>query len=149
MTSKRPPRVPPASKDDAPTTRPRIRTRTAIWLIAVAAVSCGIVGLLVLAFDSPSSLGPSPAGTCTVGYTSSDVRMTFSGTGAATMCTGWHSGDATWHNTTGTVTGDTSVCTGRNGALSWTVLDDGPQTHGRDACAALSQWAQGGSLLIP
>jgi hypothetical protein len=133
----------------APSPRPRIRTRTAIWLIVAAAVSCGIVGLLVLVFDSASSLGPLPAARCSVGFAGTDAWATFDGTGATTMCTGWHTGDGGWAATSSTVAGDTSVCTGKNGGLSWTVKDDGAQVHGRDACAALSQWAQGGSLVIP
>jgi hypothetical protein len=133
----------------APSPRPRIRTRTAIWLIVAAAVSCGIVGLLVLVFDSASSLGPSPAARCTVAFAGTDAHATFDGTGATTMCSGWHAGDTSWVDTSTTVAGDRSVCTGKNGGLSWTVTDDGEQVHGRDACAALSQWAQGGSLVIP
>lgn len=133
----------------APPPRTRIRTRTAIWLIVAAAVSCGVVGLLVLVFDSASSLGPSPAARCTVAYAQSDARAVFDGTGATTMCNGWHSADASWALTSTAVAGGTSVCTGRNGGLSWTVTDEGAQAHGKDACAALSQWAQGGSLVIP
>ncbi|MGA7986957.1 MAG: hypothetical protein WCB51_01005 [Candidatus Dormiibacterota bacterium] len=114
-----------------------------------AAVSCGVVGLLVLVFDSASSLGPSPAARCTVAYARSDAQATFDGTGATTMCTGWHTADASWVVTSTAIAGNAQVCTGRNGALSWTVVDDGEQLHGKDACAALSQWAQGGSLVIP
>ena len=134
---------------EAHSPRPRIRTRTAIWLIAAAGVSCGVVGLLVLVFDSGSSLSPSAAARCTVGYAQSDAQATFDGSGATTMCSGWHSADADWVVGSTSISGDTSVCTGRNGGLSWTVVDSGDQTHGRDACAALSQWAQGGSLVIP
>jgi hypothetical protein len=134
---------------ETPSPRPRIRTRTAIWLIVAAAVSCGVVGLLVLVFDSASSLAPSPAARCTVAYAQSDARATFDGTGATTMCNGWHAADAGWVVTATAGTGGTSVCTGKNGGLSWTVFDDGAQVHGNDACAALSQWAQGGSLVIP
>jgi hypothetical protein len=133
----------------APSPRPRIRTRTAIWLIVAAAVSCGVVGLLVLVFDSASSLGPSPTARCTVAYAQTDARATFDGTGATTMCNGWHAADASWVVTSTAVAGTTSVCTGKNGGLSWTVMDSGEQVHGKDACAALSQWAQGGSLVIP
>jgi hypothetical protein len=129
--------------------RPRIRRKTAIWLVVIAAVSCGIVGLVVIAFDSPSSLGPSPAGTCTIGYVSTDARATFTGSGAATMCSGWHSADPSWQPAGAAPGADTSVCTGRNGALSWTVVDDGQQVQGKNACGALSQWAQGGPLDIP
>ena len=134
---------------DAPSPRPRIRTRTAIWLVVAAAVSCGIVGLLVLVFDSASSLGPSPAARCTVAYAQTDAEATFDGTGATTMCTGWHTADASWVVTSAAIAGNAQVCTGKNGALSWTVADSGAQVHGKDACAALSQWAQGGSLVIP
>ena len=134
---------------EGPSPRPRIRTRTAIWLIVAAAVSCGIVGLLVLVFDSASSLGPSPAARCTVAYSGSDAQASFDGTGATTMCDGWHAADASWVVASSAATGGTSVCTGKNGALSWTVVDSGDQVHGKDACAALSEWAQGGSLVIP
>ncbi len=78
---------------EAPPPRPRIRTRTAVWLIVAAAVSCGIVGLLVLVFDSASSLSPSPAARCTVAFAQSDARAAFDGTGATTMCDGWHTAD--------------------------------------------------------
>ena len=134
---------------DAQSPRPRIRRRTAIWLAVTAAVSCVIVGLIVLAFDTPSSLGPSPAGTCTIGYASGGARVTFDGTGAGTMCAGWHSSDSNWHLAGAAPGSDTSVCTGRNGALSWTVMDDEQQVQGRNACGALSQWTQGGALDIP
>ena len=134
---------------DAQSPRPRIQRKTAIWLAVIAAVSCAIVGLVVLAFDTPSSLGPSPAVPCTIGYASGDARAIFNGTGAATMCAGWHSADANWHPAGAASASDTSVCTGRNGALSWTVMDDGQQAQGRNACGALSQWTQGGALDIP
>lgn len=134
---------------NAQSPRPRIRRKTAVWLAVIAAVSCGIVGLVVIAFDSPSSLGPSPAGTCTIGYASGDARASFDGNGAATMCSGWHTGDANWHSAGAAASTDTSVCTGRNGAISWTVVDDGQQVQGKNACGALSQWAQGGPLDIP
>lgn len=103
----------------------------------------------MLAFDSPSSLGPSPSGRCTIGYAATAARATFDGNGAATMCDGWHSADANWHSAGAAPSTDTSVCTGRNGALSWTVVDDGQQVQGKNACGALSQWAQGGALDIP
>lgn len=134
---------------DTQSPRPRIRRKTAIWLAVIASVSCAIVGLVVLAFDTPSTLGPSAAGTCTIGHASGDARATFDGTGAATMCTGWHSADANWHADGAGAASDTSVCTGRNGALSWKVVDDGQQVQGKHACGALSQWAQGGALDIP
>jgi hypothetical protein len=134
---------------EGPSPRPRIRTRTALWLGVAAAVSCGIVGLLVLVFDGASSLGPSPAARCAVAYAQTDAQATFDGTGATTMCNGWHTSDASWALTSTAVAGGTSVCTGKNGGLSWTVTDGGDQQHGKDACAALSQWAQGGSLVIP
>jgi hypothetical protein len=134
---------------DSQSQRPRIRRKTAIWLAVIAAVSCAFVGFVVLAFDTPSSLGPSPAGACTIGYASGDARATFEGTGAATMCAGWHSADANWHTAGAAAATGTSVCTGRNGALSWTVLDAGEQVEGRNACGALSQWAHGGALDIP
>src|SRR5579862_6966748 len=134
---------------DTQSPRPRIRRKTAIWLIVIAAISCAVVGLVVLTFDTPSTLGPSPAGTCTIGYASGDARATFDGHGAGTMCAGWHSSDANWHSAGAAPASDTSVCTGRNGALSWTVMDGGQQVQGKNACGALSQWAQGGALDIP
>jgi hypothetical protein len=134
---------------DKQSPRPRIRRKAAIWLIVIAAVSCAIVGLVVLTFDTPSSLGPSPAGTCTIRYASGDAHATFDGNGAGTMCAGWHSADANWHSAGAPSAADTSVCTGRNGAISWTVMDDGQQVQGKKACGALSQWAQGGPLDIP
>jgi hypothetical protein len=134
---------------DAQTPRSRIRRRTAIWLAVATAISCGVIGLVVLVIDSPASLGPSAAGQCTIGYASTDARATFVGKGAGTMCNGWHAADANWTSAGAAPSGDTSVCTGRNGALSWTVLDDGQQTQGKNACGTLVNWARGGTLDIP
>ncbi len=129
--------------------RPWLRSRKAVWLTVAGMVSCGLVFVLVVLFDNAASLGLSAPAHCTLGYGTNDVRVTFDGAGATTMCDDWHGSDRNWHRVSTTVAGDATVCTGTHGGLSWKVVDDAAQVYGLQACAALNQLAQGGTLSIP
>ncbi len=112
-------------------------------------LSCGVVFVLVVLFDNAASVGVNAPTRCTVAYGTSDVRVSFDGAGASTMCNDWQGSDRNWHPVSNTVIGDGPVCSGTHGGLSWKVVDDAAQVHGLEACAALNELAQGGTLNIP
>ena len=129
--------------------RPWLRSRKAIWLTVAALLSCGVVFVLVVLFDNAASVGLTTAARCTLGYGTNDVRITFEGAGATTMCADWQGSDSNWHRVSTTVAGDAAVCTGAHGGLTWRVVDDAARVHGVQACAALNELSQGGTLTIP
>jgi len=129
--------------------RPWLRSRKTIWLAVAGMVTCGIVFVLVVLFDNAASLGLSTTARCTLGYGTTDSRITFDGAGATTMCADWHASDGNWHRVSTTVAGASDVCTGTHGGLSWNVVDDGQRVHGLAACSALDQLEHGGTLTIP
>ena len=112
-------------------------------------VSCGVVFVLVVLFDNSASLGLTSLTRCAIGYGTNDVRVTFSGAGAAAMCNDWEGSDRSWHRVSTSVASDATMCTGKNGGLSWTVVDDAARVYGLQACTSLNVLAQGGTLSIP
>ena len=123
------------------------------WLgLAIPANALATATVVACPGASPDASGapptPASAESCAIRNQGHDATVTFMGPGSKAMCAAYQRANGDWEDFTDVVPGSV-VCRGDYLGLFWFVTDSGRQNIGKDSCAGLNQYANGGTLTIP